>query len=400
MKVVQINTGIGFGSIGRISDQIGELIESFQGQCYYIHGSRYIAHNSPTAIQVGSKFEDYIHYAISLFSGRDGIGSIRATRRIVKNLKDIKPDIIHLHNIHGYYINYKILFEYLSEAEIPVVWTFHDCWPITGHCPYFDSVNCMKWKNGCYACPLRKEFPKSLFFDQSAHNYKAKKASFTSIKNLTIVPVSDWLGEIVKESYLKDANIKVIHNGIDLSVFKPTDNNLRESLGISTEKKVVLGVASGWDERKGFSDFIKLSQYNQWQIIMVGDIDVDASKLPANIIHINNTNSQKELAEFYSLADVFINPTYSDNFPTTNIEALACGTPVITYRTGGSPEAIDHTCGVVVDQGDINSMVNAIMCLLQNPISSSACRDRAVMYFNKDERFADYIKLYENLLQK
>lgn len=400
MIIVQINTGIGFGSIGRIADQIGNLVETEGGKCYYVHGSRYIAHTSPTAIQVGEKWEDYLHYTISLLTGRDGIGSVRATRSLTKKLDDIKPDIVHLHNIHGFYINYRILFEYLSKQNIPVVWTFHDCWPITGHCPYFDSVNCFKWKTQCHKCPLKKEFPKSLFFDQSQKNFLEKKKSFTSVQNLTVVPVSNWLGGIVQESFLRDATIKVIHNGIDISIFKPTPSDLREQLKIPKDKKIVLGVASGWDNRKGFYDFIELSKNLQWQIIMVGNVDktVDESLLPESIIHIKNTNSQKELAEYYTLADVFINPTYSDNFPTTNIEALACGTPVITYRTGGSPEAIDDSCGMVIKQGDVESLASSIMKLIEQPLSKEACRRRAELYFDKNKCFREYLSLYNSIL--
>ena len=401
MKIIQINTGIGFGSIGRIAVQIGALVEQEGGICYYAHGSRYIAHTSPNAIRIGSKLEDYIHYAISLFTGRDGVGSVHSTIRLVKKIKKIKPDIVHLHNLHGFYINYKILFDYLSKAEIPVVWTFHDCWPITGHCPYFDKVDCSKWKKGCFKCPLRAEYPKSLFFDQSNHNFKEKKVAFTSIKNLTIVPVSNWLCDIVKESFLKESRIRVIHNGIDISIFKPESKNLRSKLGIDANKRVVLGVASGWDERKGFSDFIRLASYPEWQIIMVGDFDVDASQLPKTVIHINNTNSQQELAELYSTADVFVNPTYSDNFPTTNIEALACGTPVITYDTGGSPEAIDEKTGIVVPQGDIAELVDAIKRITSHEKTEyiEQCRERALQLFNKDKCFKNYISLYKEIIE-
>ena len=266
MKVVQINVSIGFGSTGRIVDHIGELIERNGGICYYIHGSRYITHNSPTAIQVGTKLEDYTHYAISLLTGRDGLASIFATKKLVKLLKEIQPDIVHLHNIHGYFINYKILFDYLSNEDIPIVWTFHDCWPITGHCAYFDSVNCKKWQTGCFNCLLLKDYPKSLFFDQSSYNYRLKKSLFTAVKYLTIVPVSDWLGKIVKESYLKDSEIYVIHNGVDTSVFKPEVTDIRKRYKIPNEKKIILGVASGWDERKGYSGNVGGDFYRYFNI--------------------------------------------------------------------------------------------------------------------------------------
>lgn len=399
-KLVQINSVLGYSSIGRIADQIGTLAETKGWKCYYAHGTRYVTRDAQNAIPIGSKSVEYSHYVISLLTGRDGIGSLCATKQLVNKLKKIQPDIVHLHNIHGYYINYKILFEYLSTSNIPVVWTFHDCWPITGHCPYFDSVECLKWKTGCYKCPLQKEYPKSLIFDQSEYNYKQKKKAFCSVKKLTIVPVSNWLANIVKESYLKNADINVIHNGINLDIFKPTVSNLRNSLSISNNKPIVLGVATGWDERKGFSDFIKLAKLNKFNLIMVGDFAIDEVAIPSSIIHIKHTNSQKELAELYSLADVFINPTYSDNFPTTNIESLACGTPVITYNTGGSPEALDINTGIVIPQGDITALTNAIIKIVDSPIPPEICRQRAIQYFDKDLCFDKYIKLYSSILAK
>lgn len=400
IKIVQINTGIGYGSIGRISDQIGSIVRNRGWRCYFVHGSRYITHSDNYAIQVGTKFEDYLHYFISLFSGCDGIGSYFATKRLIRKLKKIKPDIIHLHNIHGYYINYKELFKYLYDSNVAVVWTLHDCWPITGHCPYFDKVNCEKWKTECGRCPLWKEFPKSFFFDRSRNNFTRKKQSFTALKNLTLVPVSSWLSNIVSQSFLGKYQIEVIHNGIDIDIFKPIYSDLRERLNIPKDSKIVIGVASGWDERKGFSDFLKLAKLNKYIIIMVGNIDVAYRELPSNIVHINNTNNSNELAEYYSISDVFVNPTYSDNFPTTNIEALACGLPVITYNTGGSPEAIDKNTGVVVTKGNFEELVEAIDEVLCNgkEYYAQSCRMRAETCFNKNQKFEEYVALYEYLI--
>ncbi len=400
--LVQINSGLGFGSVGRIADQIGTLAEQEGWNCYYAHGTRYKAHECKTAIPVGGKLTDYIHYAISLLTGRDGIGSYFATKRLVRQLKKISPDVVHLHNIHGSYLNYKVLFDYLAEANIPVIWTLHDCWAATGHCAYFDSVNCEKWKTGCHNCQLIHEFPKSLFFDQSSWNQKRKIKAINSVKNLTLVPVSNWLGDIMRESLIKNASIQVIHNGIDLKKFKPVESDIKKKLCIDNDKITVIGLATGWDERKGYSDFVKLANTNLYNVIMVGNIDVDSSNLPSSIIHIKHTDSQQQLAMLYSAADVFINPTYSDNFPTTNIEALACGTPVVTYKTGGSPEAIDENTGIVVERGNLNELINAINTIVEqkSKFNSYACRKRAEAEFEMSNQYCKYIELYNNLIKK
>ena len=399
--LVQINSGLGFGSVGRIADQIGTLAEQEGWNCYYAHGTRYKAHECKTAIPVGGKLTDYIHYAISLLTGRDGIGSYFATKRLVRQLKKISPDVVHLHNIHGSYLNYKVLFDYLAEANIPVVWTLHDCWAATGHCAYFDSVNCEKWKTGCHDCQLKHEFPKSLFFDQSSWNQKRKIKAINSLKDLTLVPVSNWLGNIMRDSLIENASINVIHNGIDLSKFQPIESDIKKRLGIDNGKITVIGLATGWDERKGYSDFVKLAKTNLYNVIMVGNIDVDSSDLPSSVIHIKHTDSQHELAELYSAADVFINPTYSDNFPTTNIEALACGTPVVTYMTGGSPEAVDKSTGIVVERGNLNELINAINTVVdqKSKFSGQACRKRAETEFEMSTQYRKYIDLYKTILE-
>lgn len=398
-KVVQINVAQNWGSTGRIAEQIGVCAMKNGWEAYMAHGSRYVNPSKLKSYQISSNLGEYVHYGLySLLLGRAGLGSVNATKRFVDYLRLIKPDIVHLHNLHGYYVNYEILLSYLADYNIPTVWTLHDCWPLTGHCAYFDGVDCTKWKTGCHDCKLRKDFPKSLFFDTSSSEHANKARLINSIHNLTFVPVSNWLADIVRESLIGNGRrIAVIHNGVDLEIFRP--------LGIkdSTIKKYkILGVADGYDERKGLDDFIKLSQIlgDGFEITLVGLKKDEFKKIPPQVIGIGRTSNVEALVRLYNEADVYLNPTYSDNFPTTNIEALACGTPVITYRTGGSPEAIDSNTGVIVDQGDINGLASVITQLKEHPLSSNDCRLRAERLYDKNISFEKYVDLYKQILTK
>ena len=356
-------------------------------------------------IQSVSAFGEYLHYAEGLLFDNHGLASRYATRRVVEQIKEIKPDVIHMHCIHGYYLNYKILFEYLQTVNIPIVWTFHDCWAFTGHCAYFDSINCEKWKTGCYDCELKKAYPKSIFLDRSRRNFDFKKKLFTSVADrMMIVPVSYWLEDLVKQSFMKDIRVNTIHNGTNIDVFKPREtNSLRSKLNIG-DKKVVLGVALPWVPRKGMADMLRLADMlpdEEYQVILVGLNDKQLHELPNNVIGVTKTNSAEELAEYYSLATVFVNPTYEDNFPTTNIEALACGTPIVTYRTGGSPEAVDENTGRVVEQSDISGLYDAVIEIANNIGNMrTKCRERAVKYYDANIAFNKYINLYESLIKK
>ena len=398
-KLVEINPALNFGSTGRIAEGIALVAEEAGWDCTIVHGERYKRDSHVKDIQVSNKLEERVHYLESLLFDRQGLGSRKATIRLVKQLETLNPDIVHLHNIHGYYINYEVLFNYLKAKSIPVVWTLHDCWPFTGHCVYFDRINCDKWKTLCHSCPQLREYPKSLLWDGSKNNYLKKKRVFGGYENLTIVPVSYWLGSLVSNSFLKNKKIHVIHNGIDLNIFKPTESEVRTEFNVGN-KCLLIGVANEFDERKGFSDFITLSKIlpEDYQILLVGVSKQDKKLLPDNIIALECTENIQQLVHFYSASDIFLNPTYEDNFPTTNIEALACGTPVITYNTGGSPEAIDENTGIVVEQGNIKAMADAIVKMRKNPMPSEACRKRAVELFEKESCFKEYLELYNELL--
>ncbi|KAF0236579.1 MAG: group 1 glycosyl [Prolixibacteraceae bacterium] len=390
------------GSTGRIAEEIG-ILAIQKGWNSYIAYGRFPRQSKSNLIRIGTDLEVYLHGIETRLFDRHCLGSKTATQNLVKQIKEIKPDIIHLHHLHGYYINIEILFDFLANVSIPVVWTFHDCWSITGHCAYFDFANCNKWKTECNNCPEKRVYPASFFIDRSRKNYYLKKALFTSVKKMVVVPVSDWLKNIVLESFMKDIPVQTIHNGIDISVFKPQENNqeTREKLGING-RFMLLGVASPWNRRKGLGDFIQLSKLlNEDEVIvLVGLNDTQLKQLPKNIIGLTKTENRKELINMYSTADLFINPTWEDNFPTTNLEALACGTPVVTYRTGGSIEAISSDTGFVTDKGDIPELIKVIRNVKEKGKKSfsNTCRNRADELFNKDDRFKEYMDLYESLV--
>ena len=401
-KVLFINPAKNYGSTGKIVEEIGLLAKNKGWQTCLVHASRYDYPSQLTCIKAGSLLSEKWHALMAQLFDRQGLHSYITTKKVIRQITEYAPDIIHLHNVHGYYLHYPELFKYLAEADIPVVWTLHDCWSFTGHCSYFDIVGCEKWKTGCHHCTNLKNYPRSVWLDRSANNYALKKSLFTSVKNMTMVPVSEWLGKMTRQSYLGKYPVRVIHNGIDTSIFRIKLNSLRIKLGLE-DKFVVLGVSSnGFSGRKGLNDFIELSNQlpDNYKIIMIGLKDNELNLLPQDIIGMRRTSDVEELVDYYNLADVFINPTYSDNFPTTNIESLACGTPVITYRTGGSPEAIDNKTGVVVEQGNVKALANAIMQIRENPFSPENCRQRAEENYNKDMCFEEYLALYKDLLKR
>lgn len=394
-KLLQINECLNF-STGKIAQQIAGLaIESGWGS-WMAYSSREPAVPSFShIIKVGGFLNPYIHYAENRLFDKEGLSSRWATRELVKQIQEIKPDIVQLHNIHDHWLNYRILFEYLNSTDIKVVWTFHDCWAFTGHCFHFVTKDCQMWKTECHDCPLQREYPKTLL-DRSRKNFELKKRLFTSNPNLTIVGCSNWMADLVHMSFLKDKRIEVIHNGIDLNVFKPSESKPNDG----TFR--VLAVSNVWNKEKGYYDILKLREHlpTDFEIIIVGLTADQLKELPKGIKGIQRTQNVQEMVDLYSSSNVLINPTYADTFPTINIEALACGTPVITYKTGGSPEIIDEKTGVVVEQGNLEALTHAITSLREKPLDSEECRKRAETLFNKEERFKDYINLYEKLLKQ
>lgn len=406
MKLLQINPVIRANtSTGRIMQEIGELAMANGWESYiaYSYGRDGIKPCSSKLVPVGNQCDVAFHGIWTRLTDRHGLASVGATRRFIKEIERIKPDVIHIHNIHGYFLNYKILFAYLSKANIPVVWTVHDCWLYTGHCYHYSSVGCDRWKTGCGQCPQQKAFPSSWFVDRSRQNFVDKKRAFTSLSEFTIITVSEWMKNEMSSSFLKDCRYQVIHNGIDLNVFdvQPDDEGIREKYRLGN-KHIILGVASIWSKEKGWNDFMRLAEHlnEDEQIVLVGVNEKQQALLPANIIGISRTENIHQLAELYSAADVFVNPTWQDNYPTVNLEAIACGTPVVTYCTGGSIEAITPDTGIIVEQGDVNGLLQAVRKIEQlgKTHFQQPCRTHALKNFKKEERYAEYMRLYEGLI--
>lgn len=391
-KLLQINVTANWGSTGKIAEQIGQRTMAHGWDSYIAYG-RMMNPSKNKLIKIGSVFDNYIHYAYDRLLDMEGRGSELATRDLVRKISKIRPDIVQLHNIHDHFLNYQILFEYLNSTNIPVVWTFHDCWAFTGHCYHFIQENCTRWQEECHNCIKRNKL-----VDRSSENFLLKKRLFGSNNNLTIIPCSEWMGNFVKKSFLKDKHIEVIHNGIDTSLFHPL-KDISKTL-VSPKPFRIIAISNIWLPYKGEQDIYKLRELlpqSDFEIIMVGLSTAQIKRLPSGIRGIQRTQNMQELVKLYSAADVLINPTYADTFPTVNLEALACGTPVITYKTGGSPEAIDKKTGVVVEQGNISGLADAIKNMKVAPLSAKDCRRRAEMYFDKNKCYEHYVELYDEL---
>lgn len=408
MRLLQINPVIRMNtSTGRIMQEIGDLAMASGWESYvaYSKGRDGLRESTSQTVPVGSRLSVAWHGLETRLFDRHGLASTNATKDFVREIQRIDPDIIHIHNIHGYFLNYKVLFDYLSKAGKPVIWTVHDCWLYTGHCYYYTSAGCDRWKSGCGHCPQKRQFPASLLFDRSAQNFKDKAEAFRSVPKdlLTIVPVSEWIRQEMSQSFLKDCRFKVIHNGIDTSIFTPSESDaaVREKYGIGS-RKIILGLASIWCREKGWDDFIALSKLLREDevIVMVGVKPEQAKALPAGIIPVSRTENVRQLAELYSAAEVFVNPTYQDNYPTVNLESISCGTPVITYRTGGSIESITPQTGLAVETGDVGGLRSAIDAIESrgNEYFRVPCRTYALAHFRKEDRYAEYLRLYGECL--
>lgn len=348
------------GSTGTICKNLYKAAQEAGHTCCFAYG-RGDAPDGFNTIKIGNQLDTYLHVLKTRLFDASGFGSKKATKSFIKQIEEFKPDVIHLHNIHGYYLNIEILFNYLKQhPEIKKIWTLHDCWSFTGHCAYYTYAKCEKWQTGCNGnCPNKKEYPQTIFSNIKS-NFNKKREIFSDVENMILVTPSKWLKKEVEKSYLKDYPIEIINNGVDTNVFKSIPSNIKQQYGIE-DKKVILGVASVWDKRKGLDTFIELSKEldNQYQIVLIGLNKKQIEQLPTSIIGISRTENVQELVKWYSAADIYFNPTLEDNYPTTNLESIACGTPVITFNTGGSPESAYADEDKIVTN-DRNSIIKAI----------------------------------------
>lgn len=390
MKIVQLNVTCGVGSTGKICLAVSELlwdkgVENYilfsEGDSDYKYGIKY-----------ADKLEIKFEALKSRVFGNYGFNSKALTKKLISKLDEIQPDVVHLHNLHGHGCNLEMLFGYFKEKNIKLYWTFHDCWAFTGYCPHYDMVGCDKWQTQCAQCSQKGSY--SFFFDKSDKLYAKKKELFAGL-DLTIITPSQWLKSQVEKSFLKDYEVKVINNGIDLDVFKPRESDFREKYNL-TDEFLILGVAFNWDERKGIDVFSNLANIlpNDCRLVLVGADENARKLLPDNVITIDRTENQMQLAEIYTACDLFVNATREDTFPTVNIESLACGTPVLTFDTGGSAEIIDSNCGMVVPKNDVESLVKAVLQIKKDrPFTEEACLKKSSEY-RKEDKFKEYADLY------
>lgn len=399
-KIIAINS-LPYGSTGNIMINIlhtAKKTSDYEGIAFYGRWKKKTKPDDIISSEFGFASENIASALLSKITGMHNIGSIIGTMLLIKKIKKINPDIIHLHNLHLWVINLPLLFRYLKSSDAKVVWTLHDCWAFTGQCPHFTMVNCQKWKTGCYSCPQFRDYP-GTYFDQTRVMWKLKKKWFNGVGDMTLVAPSKWLKTLVKQSYMKDYPVKVIYNGINLNNFKPIESDFRKKHQLE-DKFIVLGVALGWGERKGLDIFIELSQKldDKYKIILVGTDEKVDKQLNSKIVSIHRTKDQYELAQIYTAADVFVNPTREEVLGLVNIESLACGTPVITFDTGGSPECIDSTCGQVVECDDKDAILHEIRRVCETkPYSAEACMIRS-KEFDMNNRFSEYVALYQELL--
>lgn len=419
MKVLQINTVFKTGgSTGRIVDDLKcvQNSEGIEGYVAFGYGYKPTINEADRVYKICSDFDILISKIYTKFIGHHGFNNVHETKRLLNWIELLAPDIIHLHNIHNYYVNIDILLKYISSRKIPCIMTLHDCWSFTGHCAYFDYNGCNKWKVGCHDCPNLHDYPRTFALqDPSSWNYNNKKSLFDPL-DVTLVTPSRWLANLVSQSFLKNKHCLVINNGVDTDVFKPCGDKIKEYLGIRG-CKMILAVASSFSKRKGIDYLLQLpSLLRDGEILVLVGVSSKQKHYITNdkCVLIERTNDIKELVEYYSAADVFINPTLEDNFPTTNIEALACGTPVITFDTGGSSECIidgEAICvngsmqktsvGIVVPKKDIKSLLSAIREILFYGKNKyiDACRAKSLARYNKKTQYMKYITLYKKIVE-
>ena len=401
MKVFQLNTFCGIKSTGRIATDIAQLLEKRGHECRVGYG----AESAPKALSrfafhFGNPLERKIHGAIRKLLDGEGYGSHAGTLRLIRELEAFQPDIIHLHNIHGCYLNFRLLFRFLKKSQIPVVWTLHDCWPMTGHCAYFEYAQCSRWKQACGSCPQLRSYPVCLGLDGSRRNLRHKKALFSGLPSLRWITPSNWLKGYVEASWLNAYPAQVIYNGVDLSRFKPVDGSFLRGRHQITAEHVLLAVAAEWDERKGLRYLLEAEKLwgKGYQLVIIGLTPEQISALPPGVLGLTSTQNVDELVAWYSLADCLVNPTLEDNMPMVNLEALACGTPVAVFRTGGCPEVINDACGRVVEQGNAVALAHAAMELApQKKAFSPACLRKAEQLDSRSG-YEQYLQLYEELL--
>ncbi len=396
MKILQINSVYGIRSTGRIAYELAMLQQKNGMEPYIVSGEG--TSDSPNVHIMSGKLYLKANVLKTRLFGKHGFYSKLATRRMLKFVDKVSPDVIHLHNIHGHYFNVKMIFEYIQKHNIPVVWTLHDCWAFTGHCPHFDYIGCDKWKSGCGNCPQRRGYPGSWFFDRSKGNFALKKKIFTATQKMHIVTPSNWLSSLARESFLGKYPVTTINNGLDTEVFRPRESDFKKKYGLE-DKFVILGIVSNLNSTKGGQYFLELAKMlKDDEHIVILSLDRDFDLLPSNITAIKRTDSMQEMAEVYSGADVFVNPTLQETFSMINVEALSCGLPVVTFKTGGCVETLTQDCGTSVTKGDAKGLYEGIQRARAGEFSKEKCREQGEKY-SAELCFLKYIDVYREIIK-
>jgi len=396
-----INTVSGFGSTGSICVDIATELEKQGHVCYIAYGQGTTTY--PKSFKIGTVIENHLHNIGSRITGKQGYFTKKGTHKLVKFIKEYNPDVIHLHNLHGNYLNLKILFNYLIKVQKPIVWTLHDCWAFTGKCAHYTDVQCYKWQTQCNKCPQVQKYPPSLFFDQSQTMFEDKKKWFTALKNLTIVPVSHWLEGEVKKSFFKNNTIIPIYNWVDHTLFKPSNENVKEYYGIASNKFIILGVSASWSfSNDRLKDFIALSKLisDDMQIVLVGKT-TNKKDIPSSIIHIPYINGTNNLAKIYSNANVYVHVSTEDTFGKVIAEALSCGTPAIVYNTTACPEIVGEGCGYIVEKRNTTQIFEAILKIKAVPKKqyTEKCRKHVIENFDFNTNINRTIAIYKEMLK-
>ena len=402
MKILMINTVSGYGSTGSICTDIASVLEKEGHECYIAYGQLFT--NYEKSFKIGTKLENHLHNLGSRLFGKQGYFTKRGTNKLITYIKEVDPDVIHLHNLHGNYLNLEILFKYLIKVQKPVVWTLHDCWAFTGKCSHYTDVSCVKWQTQCNKCPQLKTYPPSMFFDQSRIMFEDKKKWFTALKKLTIIPVSHWLEGEVKKSFFKNNTIVPIYNWVDHGVFKPCNDNIKDQYGIDAKKFIILGVSASWSSSNNrLKDFISLSKLisNDMQIVLVGKVS-NGKDIPSDIIQIPYVKGPEELAKIYSNSDVYVHASTEDTFGKVIAEALSCGTPAIVYNATACPEILGEGCGYVVEKRNTTQILDAIFKIKEKTKVkySEFCRKRVVENFDYTTNINETISIYKEKLKR
>ncbi|MDR2505583.1 MAG: glycosyltransferase [Oscillospiraceae bacterium] len=410
-----INTSAG-GSHGAITRElaVGASAAGYSPIAAYSRG------NPPgefASVRIGSDMDMRLAGLTTRLRDNHGFANARATRRFLSKLDEIKPDLLHLHNLHGYYINVEMLFSYIKKNELPAVWTLHDCWAFTGHCSHFVRANCDKWRTLCHACPMKREYPASLLLDNSERNYRRKRSAFTNVPNLRIVAPSDWLAENVRRSFLRDYPLSVIPNGVDTNAFTPSDEMMgamHSTTHCVVKDGSILSIAAPFDERKGFTDIIETAKLlPNKRFILIGLTDKQKKLLPSNAEGYGRINDRAQIIRFCRKASLLLNATYEDTYPTVNMEAIACGTPAVSYNTGGCAEQqglslqsaalsgrrfIQTQVGAIVNEKSPAALAEAIAqteLSFARPDASELLHLFSLKHFDRNKAVSAYVDIYK-----